>query len=186
MAEYNAGYDAGYYAAHREEIRARQAAYRAENHDRLLEQQRGRRAANRDLIKAQAKAWRARPENRSRAVERVTAWQAANPEKVKEYKRKWVVAHPEKGAQTQARRRARKVGAETLGPVDYAEIIQRDRWLCYLCGSKTPIPAGELHMDHAVALDKGGEHSTRNIRMSHALCNWKKNARDVTHQRYLL
>lgn len=37
-----------------------------------------------------------------------------------------------------------------------------------------------------VALAKRGEHSNRNLRVAHLLCNIKKGARDITHQRYLL
>lgn len=141
------------------------------------------RAANRDRILAKEQAWR--EEHREQERSRLHAHREAHREEHNAANRAYKHANPEKvNANTQLRY-ARKKGAEILGPVDYDEIKRRDGGRCWICGKS--IKDGEAsEFDHAVAITRGGEHSTRNIRQSHATCNRKKSAKDITHQRFLL
>lgn len=97
-----------------------------------------------------------------------------------------IVGEPHRRARrtlTQSKRRARALGNAIL-PVKYGEIAQRDRFRCWLCNKK--IKRADLHFDHAIPLSRNGEHSTRNIRMTHAICNERKQDRLLTHQPFLL
>lgn len=83
-----------------------------------------------------------------------------------------------------AERRALVLGNAVLGPIDFEEIERRDRWRCWLCGHG--IQRGDLNYDHAIPIVAGGEHSTRNLRMTHGTCNKRKKDRLVTHQPFLI
>ena len=92
----------------------------------------------------------------------------------------WRSENPEKRRDHDARRRARKSGA-TVGVVDSLAVMERDKWLCHLCGKKIPKDARwpdrlSASVDHVVPLAQGGEHSMANVRASHAICNMRKSA----------
>jgi 5-methylcytosine-specific restriction endonuclease McrA len=61
-------------------------------------------------------------------------------------------------------------------PIDYGAILQRDGWVCHICGGDI-LSKEELHFDHVIPLSRGGKHSADNIRPSHAHCNYVKNNR---------
>lgn len=69
------------------------------------------------------------------------------------------------------------VGA-TVERIDYNGIKRRDGMVCHICRLK--VADKELHFDHVIPLAKGGEHTERNIAVSHARCNQKKNSRVLT------
>jgi 5-methylcytosine-specific restriction endonuclease McrA len=68
-------------------------------------------------------------------------------------------------------RRARKQSA-AIGRVDYNAILQRDGWVCHICGDF--IEPGDLVFDHIIPLAKGGAHSNENLSPAHRSCNAKK------------
>jgi hypothetical protein len=66
--------------------------------------------------------------------------------------------------------------------LDY--IGNRDKWICHLCNQKidkTLTGRNPLmpSLDHVLPLSKGGEHSNKNVRISHLRCNLKKNNKVV-------
>lgn len=76
--------------------------------------------------------------------------------------------------------KARKRGATVVEKIDYDLIWQRDNGKCQHCKKKIDlnIPRNEpmgLQYDHIVPLSKGGEHSVKNLQLSHAVCNQRKN-----------
>lgn len=112
--------------------------------------------------KAKSKAWRA--ENPGRDVASHREWRKRNPELARERARL-----------LRARRRAQEAGVEQER-VDYAVVLKlHGRW-CHICDSEIA-PEGELHMDHVIPIARGGSHTYRNVRPSHAKCNRWKGAR---------
>ena len=91
-----------------------------------------------------------------KAAYRVAAWQKANPDKCRDIN---------------ARRRALKRGA-TVDPVSRAVVFERDRGICHLCGKR--VDPKDWHLDHIVPLSQGGEHSYKNVAVSHPTCNMRK------------
>jgi 5-methylcytosine-specific restriction endonuclease McrA len=101
------------------------------------------------------------PEQRSAYRAGNRAWKRANPEKIK-------VDHH--------RRRARKRAAEGHHTADELKaLFQRQRGRCAYCG--TSIRTG-YHVDHIVALARGGSNWITNISLACAKCNTSKGAID--------
>jgi hypothetical protein len=186
-----------YREEHREELAARELAQRQVSLERKRVADRRYAATHRQEAIEKARRWvLAHPEQAraTRASHRVAhaeqikayylAWAAVNRERLAVASRAWRAANPASRIAEAHRRRARKAGARMFGHVSFVEVRQRDRDICWLC--KKPVDDKTRSYDHAVALAKQGEHSTRNIRIAHRRCNELKQARDVTHQRYLL
>mgnify|MGYP001164606646 CR=1 FL=1 len=113
--------------------------------------------------------------NRERHREHFRQWYRANREKRLKYKRQWRQDNPDKARAHVARRRARKLNAQTK-PINWD--ILRDVWgenpMCIYCRTK-PME----HWDHIVALANGGVDATWNYAPACASCNSSKNAKDV-------
>jgi len=78
-------------------------------------------------------------------------------------------------------RRANK-RANAYESVNRDVVLERDHWICYLCGDN--IPAAEkwpaplsASMDHVIPLARGGAHTYENIKSAHLSCNISKGAR---------
>lgn len=71
------------------------------------------------------------------------------------------------------------VGSETLVAAD---VFERDRWVCGICGERIdsavsyPDPLS-VSLDHIVPLSKGGGHVLANVQASHLVCNVRKSNR---------
>jgi 5-methylcytosine-specific restriction endonuclease McrA len=72
------------------------------------------------------------------------------------------------------RRRARKLNA-FVEDVDPTVLFERDEGLCGICGK--PVDLTIAHVDHAIPLARGGEHSYANTQLAHPHCNLSKGAR---------
>lgn len=71
-----------------------------------------------------------------------------------------------------ARRRSRlAVGSERVRSADIERIGERQGWRCRGCG--VPIRVG-YHVDHVVALARGGRHEVGNLQLLCARCNLAK------------
>lgn len=73
------------------------------------------------------------------------------------------------------RRRAAKANAPLIERFDRAEIIERDRSTCHLCGKRCE--PSEIHIDHVIPLARGGTHTRENVRVACSNCNLKKGPR---------
>ena len=85
--------------------------------------------------------------------------------------KKWAKENPEKATQKTMRREALKRN-NTVGKVDYSEILKRDNYVCHICGCS--VNPDDVHFDHIIPLSKGGEHSMNNIAIAHSHCNMVK------------
>jgi len=156
-----------HYVRHTEEIKARVAEYRARDPEATRERRRQEHIRHAERNRARARKWAA--DNRERML--------AN-------KRRYRRERPDVWRKNNALRRARKKGAAIFGKVDFDAVLARDGLVCWICGKH--IDADDLQFDHAVPLSKGGEHSTRNVRVAHQFCNYSKHDRLVTHQMILI
>lgn len=86
-----------------------------------------------------------------------------------------------------ARSRARHHGVH-YEPVNAAEVMRRDGWMCHLCGdpidpeSKWPDQMC-ASLDHVIPMAHGGPHTYDNVAASHWLCNVYKSDRAEIHFR---
>jgi len=101
----------------------------------------------------------------------IVAYNAAYREAHKDERAAWQKANPDKCRDIAARRRALKRGA-TVEPVSRAVVFDRDGGRCHLCGKK--VAPKHWHLDHIVPLSQGGEHSYKNVAVSHPTCNMRK------------
>lgn len=144
-------------AAYMVATKERRAAYYLDNRDKILARRAARYAAD--------------PQ---KYIQQTIEWQRANRERHGKYVKAWQRANPEKCKAIDARRRARLLAA-TIEPFSYEAILWRDGHRCHICGGD--VEPGTHHFDHVVPLARGGEHSYDNVRVAHAGCNQRKNAK---------
>jgi 5-methylcytosine-specific restriction endonuclease McrA len=117
-------------------------------------------------------------EQREARRTRCERWQRENPERSNENNRRWVAANPAKAravaVKRSATRKARQLGA-FVEYVDPLVVLQRDCGVCGIC--LEPVDAQGFHIDHIVALARGGEHSYANVQIAHPTCNRRKGTR---------
>lgn len=166
---------------------ARRAQYKA-NPDGVREKVRAWEKANREKVRAMKRAWY--KANLDREREKVRAWREGNREKARASVRAWAQAHPEENRaairawkaanldavrDVQARRRARKRNAPVVERIYRSRVWERDAGRCHICGKKAD--PNNWHLEHIIPLALGGEHSYRNVAVSHPACNLSKGVR---------
>lgn len=120
-------------------------------------------------------------DNIERKAERDRVRRARNAELIREQKRAWREANRGRVLAYNMRRRAWKLD-QFVEDVSKAELLERDGWVCHLCGGDIdrslswPDP-GYATVDHVVPLSLGGEHSMANCKAAHLSCNSAKGNR---------
>lgn len=142
--------------------RAYTAAWRAANPERARAAYSAWRAANDDRWRKYYAEWRAR--NQRRVAMRAAAWYIANRERHR--------VSPGLACQYTAIRRARKRNAPVVEQISRSKVWERDGGRCHICGRKAD--PNNWHLEHIVPLSRGGEHSMRNVAVSHPACNLRK------------
>lgn len=61
-----------------------------------------------------------------------------------------------------------------ITPAMRAAVLSRDGLVCQLCGES--VDAGDVHIDHAIAVAKGGATTLDNLQVAHSVCNMRKGA----------
>ncbi|MCP4601707.1 MAG: HNH endonuclease [Proteobacteria bacterium] len=74
------------------------------------------------------------------------------------------------------RRRAHRLRSAYVEPVNVKVLHARDGGVCQICGGKVDIDLPYPHpksasIDHIVPVSKDGEHSYKNTRLTHFMCN---------------
>jgi len=144
----NAAYKHIWYEAHKQETIAKASLYNATHQEK-------RRATTQRYRETHREELREASRNRAKA----------NPSRTTEYANK---------------RRAIKE-ASFIEEVDRQIVTIRDQGICQIgeCGLpvdpnlRWPHPMS-ISIDHIIPLSKGGEHSYKNVQLSHLTCNWKK------------
>lgn len=79
-------------------------------------------------------------------------------------------------------RQALKRGAGEVDRIVYADVFERDGWLCGICAEEVdpyleyPDPRSKS-LDHIQPLSRGGSHSLENVQLAHLECNVRKGDR---------
>lgn len=90
-----------------------------------------------------------------------------------ESRRAYHAAHPEVARRHGAKRRALKHNA-FVEHVEPLVVLELDDGVCGICGED--VNPFDFHVDHAIPLVRGGEHSYANAQVAHPVCNLRKNA----------
>lgn len=117
-------------------------------------------------------------ENRERVRANQRRWQIENKERVRENQRRWAADNPERMRAKKLRRRGAEMRAEgTHNGEDIKRILEAQRHKCAYCG--LALKRG-YHVDHIVALSKGGSNWPSNLQCLCPKCNRSKGAKDQT------
>lgn len=119
------------------------------------------------------------------AKEQYRQYRKQNPDKVstkkygKEYYREAVAKHRAKDVEeTRFRWRIhRRIRRARLGNARVQKYIQKKNicnWESKVCGICDKQILENYHLDHIIPLSKGGEHSEKNLQLTHPSCNQKK------------
>ena len=112
---------------------------------------------------------------------RAVAYARKFPDRVKAYKKKWRDTHQFERAMADKARRAKQAGIDlsehqrTLAEQFYASLRAKPFVRCYWCGAR--ISDSDIHVDHVIALAKGGNHAVENLAASCRPCNQSKCAK---------
>ena len=75
----------------------------------------------------------------------------------------------------EALRKARKLGATHVEPVDPLVVLELHDGVCGICGGD--VDPFDYHVDHIVPLSKGGFHNLANSQPAHPSCNMRKGSK---------
>lgn len=135
-----------------------------------IEQRRKWRLKNRSMILETNKKYR--KEN----PEKVKNFPCLSPERHRESGRLWRLANPEKCKEIRIRRRARRqMASGSFTANDLKWIFSAQKGKCAYCRAKF---GKKYHIDHIVALSKGGSNDKTNIQLTCKTCNLRKHAKD--------
>ena len=109
-------------------------------------------------------------------------WKREHPEYVeinrsrqRLYMATYRASHPGASNGLSEMQRARKCHAPVVETVLRSKVFERDDGICHIC--LKPVDPHGWHMDHIVPLSRGGEHSYKNVGVSHPFCNLSKGPR---------
>ena len=130
--------------------------------------------ANAETIKAQVKARRlANPDGHRAARE---AYYAANTEAVKQRVAEHNALHPEmKRARSRNHRALKREAEGSHTGDDIKALFEKQQGRCVYCNVKL---GSDYHVDHIVALSKGGSNWPSNLQLTCSECNNRKRAMD--------
>ncbi len=131
---------------------------------------------NRDKSLAKSAQWFAdHPEEKKHLAKR---WRDENPEKVKESAKKTRKKHRVKVNQRNRNRRALKAAAPGKHTVDdVAQLFEKQKGKCAHPWCRKSLKGG-YHVDHRIALARGGSNDKKNLQLLCPPCNIKKHAKD--------
>ena len=158
-------------AIHPEERRAQGKRYRERYKEKIKVEQKARRAADPGYIKNY------RAKNREHCLGLMREYYRTHLDRFRDRNKKWAKANPDANRACKVRHKARKRNAEgshTAADIAWIRKAQRNR--CAACSS----PLGRKgHVDHIVALSRGGSNWPRNLQWLCASCNCSKHNRDA-------
>lgn len=162
-----------YAERHPEKVKARHKAYRVENSEKRAQVSKEWRERHADHVKSYQDRYEAARRETRKIVRR--AAYAENPHPHRESAKRWRKANPEKARILRHIRRARKRNAEgrySLADVQRLFVLQRGK--CPVCRMSLK----NYHVDHIVALARGGSNHPVNLQLLHPLCNMRKTDKD--------
>lgn len=163
-----------YYDANLDLVKERVRVYAQANQDQVREYKRKYQAKNADEEADRLRKYR--QDNASYVAQYMRQYQDRNRLKIKYQKRQYRIAHPEVHRASSHNRRAREIGADgNYTAEDVLAINERQNHKCFYCGASTE---NSYHVDHYIALSKGGSNFPENLRIACQPCNSKKHDKD--------
>lgn len=162
------------YAANRAKRLADSNNYYKENRDKVLAKRLANYAANPEFIRNEVQKYRDKYAEKIAATKR--AKYAVDPSKGRAASKRWAQSHPQQVVALAALYRAKKLSAEgSFTKYDIAKIRKSQKDRCGFCRRKL---GGKGHVDHIIALTKGGSNWPNNLQLLCASCNTAKSNRD--------
>jgi 5-methylcytosine-specific restriction endonuclease McrA len=163
------------YSAHREARKAQVAAYKAANPEKVAALAKRRREENANSIDAYQKSYRA--SHREEFKRQAREWRQNNRARADAQIAAWYAAHPGAMRVKKQNRRARKMAAGGKLSRDLVpKLLELQRWKCAGCCGD--LRKSGYHLDHRVALARGGLHVDENMQLLCPPCNCSKGAKD--------
>jgi 5-methylcytosine-specific restriction endonuclease McrA len=162
-------------AANPEMAKAAAAEWQKNNPEKIRAWKRARYRKDPESIKRGIAKYRAAHPYKVKA--RRAAWEAKNPDKLKANRSRWKRANPDKiNAQTRNRRAAKRSAPGSHSASDVMEITRAQKNRCAYCA--VSLARVRPHVDHIIAIARGGSNDRRNIQILCETCNTSKGARD--------
>lgn len=167
------------YSRNRVMLNAKVRAFRASNPEKFREYEKKRRSTENYKIRMGTYLKKYKDKNRDKILEYQKAWRAKNRDSISAKIKEWCRLHPE-NIRSAGHKRKMLMSAHYHESV--VKFIKRIRSLkvvdCYYC--KTPIRGSDAHIDHIVAISKGGNHCSSNVCASCESCNLSKNNKSLS------
>lgn len=169
----------------KEKARIRARAWYANNKQRALEKSREWRSENVETHRQRSRDYYTN--NKEKCIESRKSYYAKNKEKMdawhrnyeaenKEKRRSWRIANRELKRLLENNRRLKIVGTLSKGIVK--KLMEQQSNLCNGCG--IDLATVKYHIDHIVAVSKGGENIDSNVQLLCVSCNTSKGSKDFT------
>lgn len=148
---------------HKDSVRERRRAYYLQNKEEILAARKAYYEKNRVDVLSRVSAYRS--DNREKAIEANARWRENNKDKIYELNRNYRAA--KRGAE----------GSHTKLDVERIYRLQGER--CAACGEPVARSGkNRFHVDHIVALSRGGSNNPDNIQLLCRFCNLSKGPKD--------
>ena len=168
-----------YYAAHKDEILARQREYRRTHQEKIKTYQAAYRANNPDRVRALQKAWCSTHKGHLKRYQKRYDQEHKKERNAREKGYRQTPAGKARNARSKAKKRMRRLQTDAAVKLTakqwQARIAEYDSRCCW-CGKE--LVKEEIVMDHIVALANGGAHAASNVAPSCWDCNASKHTRD--------
>lgn len=187
--ELNSSYKKAWAEANKERLSAERKLWRLENKDKIADYHKEYYEANKETLCERAMEYREQNkehlselarkyylDNSERIIARSRQYYIDNAERISDRSRQYVKDNPDIISEARRNRRARKklaVGTHTKEDINNLLNLQKKK--CAVC--KKPI-SDCYHVDHVVALSKGGSNDRYNLQLLCPPCNLSKHDKD--------
>jgi len=147
--------------------------YESENQERIRQSKTAYYIKNRDGVILKASEWK---KGNKESVSASSARRYIRKrERILAYNRAWIRANLDLARAACHRRRARKLSADGRHTAaDIQRLLKLQRGCCAACHK----PMKTYHVDHRIALSRGGSNHWTNLQLLHPRCNQEKHAKD--------